>query len=119
MKLVSHVQNGHEQLALYHQGRLYNMDKLHPELPNTMGMFLTYWDEVYDIAYRMNAAIAEGTVSAAKGIALAEVNLIAPVPFPVSCRDGYAFRQHVAAARRNRGVPMIPEFDQYPIFYFT
>ena len=25
----------------------------------------------------------------------------------------------MAAARRNRGVPMIPEFDQYPIFYFT
>jgi fumarylacetoacetate (FAA) hydrolase len=25
----------------------------------------------------------------------------------------------VAAARRNRKVDMIPEFDQYPIFYFT
>lgn len=45
--------------------------------------------------------------------------LAAPIPKPVSCRDGYAFRQHVAAARRNRGVEMIPEFDQYPIFYFT
>ncbi|RYE16333.1 MAG: fumarylacetoacetate hydrolase family protein, partial [Sphingobacteriales bacterium] len=45
--------------------------------------------------------------------------LIAPVPHPASCRDGYAFRQHVAAARRNRGLEMIPEFDQYPIFYFT
>jgi fumarylacetoacetate (FAA) hydrolase len=45
--------------------------------------------------------------------------LLAPVPIPTSCRDGYAFRQHVAAARRNRKVDMIPEFDQYPIFYFT
>jgi fumarylacetoacetate (FAA) hydrolase len=45
--------------------------------------------------------------------------LLAPVPRPTSCRDGYAFRQHVFTARRNRGVPMIPEFDQYPIFYFT
>jgi fumarylacetoacetate (FAA) hydrolase len=34
-------------------------------------------------------------------------------------RDGYAFRQHVEAARRNRGVPMIEEFDHFPIFYFT
>jgi fumarylacetoacetate (FAA) hydrolase len=34
-------------------------------------------------------------------------------------RDGYAFRQHVEAARRNRGVEMIPEFDLFPIFYFT
>lgn len=45
--------------------------------------------------------------------------LAAPVPFPTSCRDGYAFRQHVEAARRNRGVPMIPEFDEFPIFYYT
>ena len=45
--------------------------------------------------------------------------LIAPVPHPTSCRDAYAFRQHVEAARRNRKVDMIPEFDQYPIFYFT
>jgi fumarylacetoacetate (FAA) hydrolase len=44
---------------------------------------------------------------------------MAPVPHPASCRDGYAFRQHVAAARRNRKVDMIAEFDQYPIFYFT
>jgi len=34
-------------------------------------------------------------------------------------RDGYAFRQHVEAARRNRGLEMIPEFDEIPIFYFT
>lgn len=45
--------------------------------------------------------------------------LLSPVPKPTSCRDGYAFRQHVEAARRNRGVEMIPEFYQYPIFYFT
>ena len=48
-----------------------------------------------------------------------EAYILAPVPHPTSCRDGYAFRQHVAAARRNRKVDMIPEFDQYPIFYFT
>ncbi|MFY8007856.1 MAG: fumarylacetoacetate hydrolase family protein, partial [Sediminibacterium sp.] len=50
---------------------------------------------------------------------VADYQLLAPVPHPTSCRDGYAFRQHVAAARRNRGVEMIKEFDQYPIFYFT
>uniref|UniRef100_UPI00374C9287 fumarylacetoacetate hydrolase family protein n=1 Tax=Ferruginibacter sp. TaxID=1940288 RepID=UPI00374C9287 len=31
----------------------------------------------------------------------------------------YAFRQHVEAARRNRKMDMIPEFDQFPVFYFT
>lgn len=48
-----------------------------------------------------------------------EVQFLSPVPRPTSMRDGYAFRQHVEAARRNRGVPMIPEFDQFPVFYFT
>ncbi|MFI5181181.1 MAG: fumarylacetoacetate hydrolase family protein [Thermoanaerobaculia bacterium] len=45
--------------------------------------------------------------------------LIAPIPRPVSLRDGYAFRQHVETARRNRGLAMIPEFDRFPVFYFS
>ena len=119
MKLVSYIYNEHEQLAIYHEGLLFNMDKIHPELPNTMSMFLNYWDDVISIALRGNQAIMEGGISASKGIPAEGMHLLAPVPFPTSCRDGYAFRQHVAAARRNRGVEMIPEFDQYPIFYFT
>jgi len=47
------------------------------------------------------------------------VTLLAPLPRPVSIRDGYAFRQHVETARRNRGLGMIPEFDAFPVFYFT
>ena len=47
------------------------------------------------------------------------VTLLAPIPRPVSIRDAYAFRQHVETARRNRGLDMIPEFDAFPVFYFT
>jgi fumarylacetoacetate (FAA) hydrolase len=46
-------------------------------------------------------------------------SLLAPIPRPPSMRDGYAFRQHVETARKNRGLEMIPEFDQFPVFYFT
>ncbi len=52
-------------------------------------------------------------------VQLGQVKLLAPVPHPASMRDGYAFRQHVLTARRNRGLEMIPEFDQFPVFYFT
>ena len=45
--------------------------------------------------------------------------LLSPIPHPTSCRDAYAFRQHVEAARKSRGLSMIPEFDQFPIFYYT
>lgn len=68
-----------------------------------------------DLARQVEAAIAAGRITETVEIR----QMLAPVPHPPSCRDGYAFRQHVATARRNRGVEMIPEFDQYPIFYFT
>jgi fumarylacetoacetate (FAA) hydrolase len=50
---------------------------------------------------------------------LSTVHVLAPIPKPTSMRDGYAFRQHVLTARRNRGLEMIPEFDLFPVFYFT
>jgi fumarylacetoacetate (FAA) hydrolase len=50
---------------------------------------------------------------------LASADLLSPLPRPSSLRDGYAFRQHVESARRNRGLPMIPEFDDFPVFYFS
>lgn len=119
MKLVSYLKDGHDQLAFLHNNKLYDTDLLHPELPSSMAMFLNFWDENFPIAQATNEAIKEGRVGAEKAVSVDNVQILAPIPFPTSCRDGYAFRQHVAAARRNRGVPMIPEFDQYPIFYFT
>lgn len=65
----------------------------------------------------VNSAIIDGKISSF--VEDPNLKLLAPVPRPTSCRDAYAFRQHVATARRNRGVPMIPEFDQFPVFYLT
>lgn len=119
MKLVSYLKDGHDQLAFYVDGYVYDTDLVHPELPNSMSMFLQYWDENFPIAQLTNKAIVEGKISKEQGIAIENINLLAPVPFPTSCRDAYAFRQHVETARRNRGAKMIPEFDQFPVFYFT
>jgi fumarylacetoacetate (FAA) hydrolase len=118
MKLVTYLKDDNEQLAALINNELFDMDQLHPELPNTMGMFLQFWEENIALAKAGEAAI-KSQQNYKVGIPLTHLTILAPVPFPTSCRDGYAFRQHVAAARRNRGVPMIPEFDQYPIFYFT
>jgi len=119
MQFVSYLAEGHDQLAFLVDGLLFDCDLVHPELPGSMNMFLLYWDELLPVAANVNAAIRDGRISRDKGLPLDNVSLLSPVPFPASCRDGYAFRQHVAAARRNRAVPMIPEFDEYPIFYFT
>ncbi|MGZ8557314.1 MAG: fumarylacetoacetate hydrolase family protein [Chitinophagaceae bacterium] len=119
MKLLSYLKDSHEQLAILIDGFVYDMDVLHPDLPNSMNMFLTYWEDAFPVAQAGELMLKEGTRSSNRKLPLSAVELLAPVPFPASCRDGYAFRQHVAAARRNRKVDMIPEFDQYPVFYFT
>lgn len=120
MKLVTHLKDGHEQLALLIDGILYDTDTINNELPSSMAMFLNYWDDMYPLALRAEHQIKEGNLGKrAFTTPYNEKEVIAPVPFPTSCRDGYAFSQHVAAARRNRKVDMIAEFYQYPIFYFT
>ena len=119
MKLVSYLKEERDQLAILENNLLYDTDLLHTELPSSMTMFLNYWEDNYALALKLQQAIADNRISKAKGIPVEEASLLAPVPFPASCRDGYAFRQHVAAARKNRKVPMLAEFDQYPVFYFT
>ena len=42
-----------------------------------------------------------------------------PVPRPRTIRDFYAFEAHVKAARTRRGLEMIPEWYEYPVFYFS
>jgi fumarylacetoacetate (FAA) hydrolase len=43
-----------------------------------------------------------------------------PVPFPVaSLRDFYAFEQHVKTCRAHRGLEMVPQWYQVPVFYFS
>jgi fumarylacetoacetate (FAA) hydrolase len=119
MKLLSYVKDEREQLGVLINGLVYDMEVLHPDLPNSMNLFLNYWDDYLPIAQAGELMLREGSRTSSRGITIDQLPLMAPVPFPSSCRDGYAFRQHVAAARRNRKVEMIPEFDQYPIFYFT
>jgi fumarylacetoacetate (FAA) hydrolase len=116
MKLIS-IEN--QVLCFLVRNHAYPMSQVHAELPGTMKEMLENWDELYPLAYEMEKQIKNGAAGMNLGIPLSECTLMSPVPEPKSCRDGYAFRQHVAAARRNRGVPMIPEFDQFPIFYFT
>lgn len=44
--------------------------------------------------------------------------LLPPVAVP-SFRDFYAFENHVRNARRNRGLEMVPEWYDAPVFYFS
>ena len=42
-----------------------------------------------------------------------------PIPAVTSIRDFYAFEQHVKTCRRQRGLDMVPQWYQVPVFYFS
>ncbi|MDR3634198.1 MAG: fumarylacetoacetate hydrolase family protein [Isosphaeraceae bacterium] len=42
-----------------------------------------------------------------------------PLPRIASVRDFYAFEQHVMTCRSQRGLGMVPEWYQIPVFYFS
>ena len=122
MKLVSfQTAQGEERVGLFVEGRTMDLAasaaKLSLALPSTMNGLLERWPDSFEAARRVELAILETGIAAA--VDSRAIHPLAPVPHPGSCRDGYAFRQHVATARRNRGLDMIPEFDQFPVFYFT
>jgi len=116
MKLVSYKTEDREHLGVFVNGHIYNLNSCDKQLPDNMNEFLKGGEVLMERAKKINAQILSGTIEPKEE---AFYELLAPVPHPASCRDGYAFRQHVAAARKNRRAEMIPEFDQYPIFYFT
>ena len=119
MKLVTYLKDRHDQLGILVDGNIYSTESLHNDLPNSMAMFLNFWEELIPMARAAEQKINDGLVRNVMADAFAGAEILAPVPHPTSCRDAYAFRQHVASARRNRKADMIPEYDQYPIFYFT
>jgi len=118
MKLVTYAKNGSEQLAFFVDNKLYDTNAVNSVLPSTMMELLKNWETLVETARKAYDEVKEGKTDVS-GMEYNNATIMAPVPHPTSCRDGYAFRQHVAAARRNRKVDMIAEFDQYPIFYFT
>ncbi len=93
MKLVSYLNDGHDQLAVLVDGFLYDMGNLHPDLPNNMSMFLQYWEDAYPMALGGEMMIREGKLVNDTAVPVESVELLAPVPFPSSLRDGYSFRQ--------------------------
>jgi len=112
MKLATYHDHGQAQLALLEQGMLFDVDALDPRLPRTMKDFLDNWEHHLSL---LQAAPRTGLQAKSPEA----VQWMAPVPYPGSFRDGYAFRRHVEAGRRSRGLPMIPEFDAFPVFYFS
>ena len=112
MKLISFEQNGSNRIGAIENGFIYDFHSIDSNISDSMLGFLQGGEVQMNLA---NKAIDGGKTS----IPVDSVKLLSPLSNPPSVRDAYAFRQHVATARKNRGLEMIPEFDEIPIFYFT
>jgi fumarylacetoacetate (FAA) hydrolase len=122
MKLVTYLDDQNEErVGLLCDGQIVDFAngarELNEDVPGAMNLFLRRLPDTFTIALAVEKAFRKGMIQAVPDQQSAKI--LAPVPHPPSCRDAYAFRQHVEAARKNRGAPMIPEFDQFPVFYFT
>ena len=117
MKLVSFLHQRREQVAMLIGAKLYPVSSMILAGPVRMQELLDDWEEVMPQLQVLERK-AKKRPAWLQQISVKNAVILSPVPAPGSLRDGYAFRQHVAVARRNRGLPMIPQFDEYPVFYF-
>ncbi|HXC17601.1 MAG TPA: hypothetical protein VNV60_09195, partial [Holophagaceae bacterium] len=113
MKLVTFRHQDRERIGCVLQdGRILDIAATDAALDVDMLTLIRRQDELMP-----KARAAEAAAPANAMLDATAVTLLAPLPHPVSMRDGYAFRQHVSTARRNRGLEMIPEFDLFPVIY--
>lgn len=109
MKFVSFKKNGTESWGAFNSetGKIL---ELISEAPNLLSFIQGPWEkQIPALSQRLSQASIDSS----------DVEFMACLPHPQTLRDAYAFRQHVEAARRNRGVEMIPEYDQIPVFYLS
>ncbi|MEE6449057.1 fumarylacetoacetate hydrolase family protein [Gottfriedia acidiceleris] len=110
MKFITFQYDGNERAGLLVEDQVIDLNKAsNGRIPADLLTIL----EKYD-SYKNEIAEITG-----ERIPLSSVQLRAPLPKPQSIRDFYAFEEHVKTARGRRGLEMIPEWYDVPVFYFT
>jgi len=114
MKFLTYSYNGIKALGcLINQSDVLNISHLsNGDIPNNLSDYLIDFD-LNNVL--LNQIINSNFINT---INLNKVKIESLIQ-PKSFRDFYAFRQHVEAGRKSRGLDMIPEYDEFPVFYFS
>jgi len=102
-------------LVLNHDYIIDLNESTNGELPDNILGFLDGGEANLEKA-KMLLSISKNSIGV---YSIKDIQLNAPLPAPRSFRDFYAFEQHVKTARENRGLEMIPEWYEIPVFYFS
>lgn len=128
MKLVSYYTSDHKRIRAgwIHNSSVYDLEETYLHLAETRGEDISPPVSLLDYLnlpqVRKNwltdldkiTEITLPTVGKEQ-----EIKFAAPIPRPASFRDFYAFEEHVKTARKKRGLDMIPEWYDFPVFYFS
>lgn len=119
MKIVTYFENGKEQLGFVLEDKVFPSHMISNKIPNSTLELMQLGKHGLKITQDELEKFQKIEGYQNEGLNFSEIRLVAPLPNPTSFRDAYAFRQHVETSRLNRGLEMIPEFDQFPVFYFS
>lgn len=117
MKLVSYRQREGEawRAGLWRDGFVLDIAQTLPGAPYAVLELLDDWERWRERLERLE----EEANMTEQGALQEEVQLGSPLPRPRSFRDFYAFEAHVKTARAKRGLEMVPEWYDFPVFYFS
>lgn len=123
MKYITYERDGRRSIGVYVDGRIFDIPGGarafgNPSMANTMLDFLSDFQDNHEFVTEM---LAESNSNNRPELYFpsGQAKLLAPLPNPRSFRDFYAFEEHVKSARARRDLEMIPEWYDFPVFYFS
>lgn len=135
MKYVSYQHEGDARAGFLHGDFVIDLERSYQwalgkgrcngqrPLPASLLRFLEGGHEAQQTVQDIVALLEESTFQTSQdelqAIPLSEAKLLSPLPQPRSFRDFYAFEEHVKTARGRRGLDMVPEWYDFPVFYFS
>lgn len=113
MARLGFVRSGKKELFVaFHENKCYALSNLLKMEEKEISQ------KIYEIGMKRGAEI-EVAIQENVSMPLSSFRYLTPIPAVHSIRDFYAFEEHVKAGRRNRGLDMIPEWYEIPVFYYS